>query len=135
MDSSLISSVLEPQISPKCNEALIKDPTPLEIKEALFAIHPEQAPGPTGFSASFFQSHWDVIGPSVVLEIQSFFTSGVLPPTMNHTHIRLIPKTSDAKKVADYRPIALCNFFYKIICKLLSLRMKTMLDSIISKNQ
>ena len=135
MDSSLISSVLEPQISSKCNENLMKDPTPLEIKEALFAIHPDKAPGPDGFSASFFQSHWEVVGSSVVLEVQRFFSTGVLPPTLNHTHIRLIPKTSDAKKVADYRPIALCNVLYKIISKLLSLRLKTVLDSIISENQ
>lgn len=54
---------------------------------------------------------------------------------MNNTHVRLIPKSTEAKTVADYRPIALCNVFYKIISKFLSLRLKTVLEVIISENQ
>lgn len=36
------------------NAALIQDPSAAEIKEAIFAIHPDKAPGPDGFSAMFF---------------------------------------------------------------------------------
>lgn len=35
----------------------------------------------------------------------------------------------------EYRPIALCNIYYKIVLKLLSLRLKLVLSSIISENQ
>lgn len=37
--------------------------------------------------------------------------------------------------MSDYRPIALCDVFYKIISKLLAIRLKTVLNSIISENQ
>lgn len=40
-----------------------------------------------------------------------------------------------AKKVEEYMLIALCNIVYKIILKLLSLRLKPVLRTIISENQ
>lgn len=103
--------------------------------EATFAIYADKSPGPNGFSASFFQSNWEVVGPAVVTEIQTFFLSGALAPVINKTHVRLIPKILGASKVEDYRPIFMCNIYYKIISKLLSLRLKTVLGSIISENQ
>lgn len=110
-------------------------PQAKEIKEATFSIHADKALGPDGFSASFFHSNWDVIGPAVVQKIQCFFRTGVLAPEIDKTHVRLIPKILGAAKVEDYRPIALCNIYYKIISKLLPLRLKTVLDSIIFENQ
>lgn len=47
----------------------------------------------------------------------------------------LIPKTLDAKRAADYRPIALCNVFYKIISKILTMRLQPVLCDIISETQ
>lgn len=58
-----------------------------------------------------------------------------MPRTLNHTHVRLIPKTTEAQTVADYRPIALCNVYYKIISKLLGNRLKKVLPDLISENQ
>ena len=37
--------------------------------------------------------------------------------------------------MTDYRPIALCNVFFKIISKLLALQLKQVLHLIISENQ
>lgn len=50
-------------------------------------------------------------------------------------HIRLIPKITSPKVVADYRPIAICNVYYKIISKILTGCLQPILDSIISENQ
>ncbi|XP_013679777.1 uncharacterized protein LOC106384346 [Brassica napus] len=58
-----------------------------------------------------------------------------MPPSLNETHVRLIPKIQGAKKVEEYRPIALCNVYYKVISKLLSLRLKPILKEIISENK
>lgn len=120
---STVHEAILPRITAETNETLISLPSPEEVRQACFSIHHEKAPGPDGFSASFFQSNWHTVGSSVVLEIQAFFASGNLPDNINKTHIRLIPKIKNPKLVAEYRPIALCTVFYKIISKILSKRL------------
>lgn len=133
--SDVVSKAIQPSISHATNEKLTYIPSAAEIKEALFSIHPDKAPGPDGFSASFFQSNWSTVNPAIIKEIQDFFATGVLPSSIYKTHIRLIPETINPKKIVDYRLIALCNVYYKIISKLLSLRLKPVLEEIISENQ
>ena len=130
-----VQSALTSRITAAQNERLIEIPTAAEIKQALFSIHPDKAPGPDGFSASFFQSNRSTTGPAIIREIQNFFRHGTLPQSLNSTHIRLIPKISSPKLVSDYRPIALCTVYYKVISKLLSIRLKPVLQGIISENQ
>ena len=117
------------------NAKLICPPTPIEVKEAIFSIHADKAPGLDGFSANFFQSNWKSVGPDIVKEIWEFFETGKLPARINETHIHLIPKVKSPRTVAEYRPIALCNVYYKIISKILTRRLQPLLGSIISENQ
>ncbi|XP_013739903.1 uncharacterized protein LOC106442805 [Brassica napus] len=131
----VISRALSRKIKDETNATLTSIPSAKEIKKALFAIHPDKAPGPDGFSASFFQANWDAVGPAIVAEVREFFITGSMPAMINRTHVRLIPKGQNAIKVADFRPIALCNVYYKIISKLLSLRLRPVLSGIISENQ
>ena len=132
---STVQEAIQPRISEETNAKVLILPSPTEIKQAFFAIHPVKAPGPDGFSASFFQSNWDTVGSQIILEVQTFFSSGHLPRRINSTHIRLIPKIQSPKKVAQYRPIALCAVFYKIISKLLFKRLQPVLQHIVAKNQ
>ena len=131
----IVASAITPNVSEAANERLISIPDPTEIKYALFLIHPDKAPGPDGFSASFFHSNWSTIGPSLISEIQAFFRTGRLPSATNNTHVRLIPKLTGAKLISDFRPIALCNIVYKVITKIISLRLKPTLQDIISETQ
>lgn len=96
--TEVVNKALTPCISASTNELLISLPSASKVKAALFGIHPDKAPGPDGFSASFFQSNWNVVGPAIIKEIQIFFGTGSLPSTINSTHIRLIQKSKVLNK-------------------------------------
>ena len=131
----VVNMALEPKVSDEENERLIQIPNAEEIRAAVFSIHADKAPGPDGFSAGFFHSNWDTIGRDIVDEIQDFFVSAKLPAKINETFVRLIPKVHSPQTVAGYRPIALCNVYYKIISKILTKRLQPLLSSIISETQ
>jgi mannosylglycoprotein endo-beta-mannosidase len=50
-----------PQVSPEENESLITDFTESEVREAIFQMEHNKAPGPDGFPAEFYQVFWGVI--------------------------------------------------------------------------
>ncbi|GKB02067.1 RNA-directed DNA polymerase, eukaryota, reverse transcriptase zinc-binding domain protein [Tanacetum coccineum] len=49
-----------------------------EIKEAMFDIDSNKAPGPDGFTSEFFKKAWDIVGDEVCLAIKEFFRNGKL---------------------------------------------------------
>ena len=132
---SQIQDLLSQKVTPEMNAMLITIPSDSEIREALKSINGGKAPGPDGFSATFYQAYWHIVGPDVTKDVRSFFTSSHLHPQQNETHIRLIPKITGPRSVADYRPIALCNTHYKIIAKILTRRLKPLLPALISNTQ
>ena len=132
---AIVNKALSPVISANENEKLILIPSPTEIRDAVFSLHADKAPGPDGFSAGFFHTHWETIGADIVREVQEFFETSKLPPSINETFIRLIPNIQNPKTVANYRPIALCNVYYKIVSKILTKRLQPLLPNIISENQ
>jgi hypothetical protein len=110
-------------------------PSHLEIKNAVFALNRNSAPGPDGFGALFFQSFWDIIHSDVIKAVIQFFQSGWMLPNFNANTMILIPKISNADVVNQFRPIAMANFKFKIISKILADRLALVMPSIISPEQ
>lgn len=102
-----IHGLLTRKVTPEMNSMLTAIPSDSEIKEAMKSINGGKAPGPDGFSATFYQSYWHIVGRDVTKDVREFFTSNRLHPRQNETHVRLIPKVTGARSVAEYRPIAL----------------------------
>ncbi|GJZ37781.1 hypothetical protein Tco_0583972 [Tanacetum coccineum] len=63
-----------------------------EIKDAMFSIRNDKAPGLDGYSSFFFKKAWDIVGEDVCRAVQDFFVNGKLLQAINHTLLALIPK-------------------------------------------
>ncbi|XP_071920779.1 uncharacterized protein [Coffea arabica] len=117
------------------NAQLIKPVDELEIKQAIFSMFPNKAPGVDGMSPCFFQTYWSIIKDDIVNAITSFFHTGNLLKSINETIIFLIPKVDNPVMLTNFRPISLSNVLYKTISKLLANRLKKVLKHCISPSQ
>jgi len=117
------------------NEALDRPYTAQEVEWALFMMGACKAPGPDGFTAVFYQTHWETVGPSITNVVLEFFNRGQLLDAMNQTTIVLIPKIKHPQDLKNFRPISLCNVIYKLCSKVLANRLWVFLDEIISAEQ
>ena len=64
-----------------------------------------------------------------------FHVSGQFEKSLNATFIALIPKKAIAVDVKDFRPISLVGGVYKILAKVLAIRLRMVLGEIISAPQ
>uniref|UniRef100_A0A803P5L3 Reverse transcriptase domain-containing protein n=1 Tax=Cannabis sativa TaxID=3483 RepID=A0A803P5L3_CANSA len=124
-----------PLVSSDQAECLLKEFTEDDIKKAVFSIPGNKSPGPDGFSSSFYQDNWEIIGSEICGAVKSFLESGNILKEINSTIVTLVPKSKCPNSVKDFRPIACCNVIYKIATKLLSSRINDILPSIISQSQ
>lgn len=66
---------------------------------------------------------------------KAFFSNGWLLPNLNANLVVLIPIVPEADRIEQYRPIALANFKFKIITKVLADRLARIAPYIVSQNQ
>ncbi|CAL0299683.1 unnamed protein product [Lupinus luteus] len=82
-----------------------------------------------GFFLSIFLGHrWSG-------SVLDFFKSGWILPNLNSNNIVLIPKFLGANKIEDFRAIALANFQFKIITKVLADKLSVVAAKIVSPQQ
>lgn len=67
--------------------------------------------------------------------IKHFFVNDFLLKQLNHCFIALLPKEDAPAKISQFCPISLCNVSYKIISKILTSRLKSVMHKLISNNQ
>ncbi|XP_070044129.1 uncharacterized protein [Nicotiana tomentosiformis] len=61
VEDSQILNVVKKVVTEADNAALTAMPSLQEVKDCVFSIDPDSAPGPDGLSAKFYQSAWEVI--------------------------------------------------------------------------
>ncbi|XP_059289278.1 uncharacterized protein LOC132042777 [Lycium ferocissimum] len=117
------------------NSSLVALPDIEEIKSAVFTMNGDSACGPDGFSGTFFQICWNIVGTDVFNIVKAFYEGFTLPKSITYTNLVLLSKKNDVETYADMRPISLSNFIIKVISRVVHGRLESVLPKLISANQ
>jgi hypothetical protein len=98
--------------------ALIK-----EVREAIFQMKHNKAPGPDGFPAEFFQVFWSLIKDDLMAMFRDFHAGDLPLFCLNFEIITLIPKEKEVRRIQQYRPICMLNVSFKIFTKVMAHRL------------
>lgn len=79
-------------------------PSDAEILRTVKQMGPAKAPGSNGFTASFYQRYWSIVGQDICYMIRSFFSSGFLLRQLNSTSVALLPKVNNPSSVDQFHP-------------------------------
>jgi ribonuclease HI len=126
---------VEARVDDDLNSQLLRPFVEEEVYVALSQMHPLKSPGSDGYNAGFFQKSWHITGKEVSKAALHFLNGGDFVGAINSTNIVLIHKVNSPSRVTEYRPISLCNVFYKLIAKVLANRFKQVLPLVISPEQ
>lgn len=118
--------------STKCEGHIILE----ECKKALELMQNHKSPGPDGLPKEFYTFAFPYIGRSFVKLLNRLWSEGTLPLSQRQCFITLICKDRDnADLLSNWRPISLLNCDYKILSKVLSLRLRTVIGEIVHPDQ
>ncbi|KAK1258442.1 hypothetical protein QJS04_geneDACA006646 [Acorus gramineus] len=107
----------------------------IEIFQAIAKAEGDKAPGPDGFSLSFFQRYWPIVKRDVVAMCEEFYAGSQTVGCLNLSNFVLIPKKEGATRVEDFRPICLVNGAYMIVAKVMANRLKQVCGDLIEPSQ
>jgi hypothetical protein len=106
-----------------------------EILDVLHSANGDKAPGPDGFTMAFFQQCWSVVEVDVLAVFEEFHEFCTFEKSLNATFLSLIPKKQNAFNIRDFRPISLIGCVYKLLSKVLTNRLKIVMENLISETQ
>jgi hypothetical protein len=130
-----VTEVIPNKVKPDMNDKLLKAFKGEEVKAALFQMFPTKSPGPDGFPAHFFETHWEICGEEVTSAVLRVLERRDDMSDINQTFVVLIPKVASLEELGQFRPISLCNVIYKIASKVMANRLKICLPEIIAGEQ
>jgi len=106
-----------------------------EIKDAIWNCDSHKSPGPDGVTFSFIKKYWGTLKKEVSGALKFFHREGKIPKGCNASFITLIPKSDNPQSLEEYRPISLVGCMYKILTKVLSNRIKKVIEKVIDGSQ
>ena len=107
-----------------------------EMTNAVKQLKKQVTPGPDGWNSEIYQFFWSKIGRMVHEAIAYAKEQGQMHLEARRGVILLIPKKNkNPEKLKAWRPLTMLSTCYKILAKVLALRMKTVLPYLIADTQ
>lgn len=125
----------EDKVSEVENRHLVAPFSEAEIKSAVFSCYAKGAPGPDVLSFIFYHKFWDLVKDDLIALFNDFNKGTLDLSRLNFALVTLIPKVGDAVDMKHFRPISLLNCSFKIFSKLLTLRLSSVAQRIVSPTQ
>ncbi|XP_026430515.1 uncharacterized protein LOC113327551 [Papaver somniferum] len=91
------------------SHAMDKIPSPEEIRQAVFDLGADSAPGPDGFSGCFYRHCWDIFQEDLIKAIIHCWNSGHIPNGVNSSLIILLAKVAFMKGRNIHENISLAS--------------------------
>jgi hypothetical protein len=102
-----------------------------EVREDVFHMEHDKAPGPDGFLDKLYQVFWEVIKDDLMFLFLDFQNNTLPMYSLNFGVITLIREKCDAISIQEYRLICLLNVSFKIITKVLTNRIGMVVNRVI----
>ena len=123
---------LSDELKQSCEGNVTKE----ECIKAVKTFKCNKSPGNDGITIEFYKKFWPKLETVLIDSLNFSFEQGELSVTQRQAVITLIEKQGkDRNLIKNWRPISLLNVDYKILTKVLALRIKSILPEIINRNQ
>ena len=117
------------------SEALNKPFELHELKKAIGCMSKNKSPGIDGIPVEFYQQFYDVIVQDLLAVYHEIYKNNLMSESQRTAVLSLLPKKGDPLDPANRRPISLLTVDYKIISKVLQLRLSHVMPDIVDEHQ
>lgn len=106
-----------------------------EVEEAMRSLKMGSAPGCDGLPIEVYKAFWPQMGPDLLEVFNESLAHGQLPLSMRTGHVTLLYKKGPRELLSNWRPITLLTADYKILAKVITRRLGSVLGSVVHPDQ
>ena len=125
-----------PKLQDDDKKLLDADISEMEVLQAINSLQSNKTPRPDGFPIEYYKAFSKKLLTPLTNMIKEALENKKLPDSLETATIILLPKPGkDKQKCDSYRPLSLLNADYKILSKLIALRLEDIIPKIIHADQ